>query len=509
MRGIATGIPAIGMGLAMALLSGCQVYLHDEGLQKQTAAALAAYKEADVPGAMKATIAAQEKFDAQMLESIVAEDAAARDREIAELLETGDRDALLGKITARLRALGGATKLEPKDWKNGLVALQLTRLQLAGNARIVSLMARHYREAGGKDFKECKEGLVFPTTGDANLKKASDNLKLACEAWLPINAVILTQACDRILGPNSILGDVCGQLDEARRLIDADELEAEELKANLAAAKKALADERKAGASEDRIEEKLMEFKAALDKADKLFTELGANDSRPSAALAAIEFRESSLCDVLFAGSGKSCGGDKVDDKAKETNEALIGIVAGFSKVIGPAPRTDALTIALSHQNGLQRAVQARLNGRIAQRTLLQAEQKALVQEVEYLLQAQSALDKPDLKLIAKACSSDGLLSATRPKSCTGRVALANALTAYNLSWADGRTAARIANARVTMQITMTSLQVDQVTAAARDEILMTALTGLDAFGQGGVKTETIAGLLQALGIAAIAHGVN
>jgi hypothetical protein len=59
------------------------------------------------------------------------------------------------------------------------------------------------------------------------------------------------------------------------------------------------------------------------------------------------------------------------------------------------------------------------------------------------------------------------------------------------------------------MRITMTDLRIAQATAASRDSMLTTALAGLDAFGQGGVSTQTVAELLQALGIAAVAWGVN
>lgn len=516
MRRTATGIAATSLAMSAALLGGCQVYLHDDALQKQTASAVTAYKEADVPGAMKATIAAQEKFNEQMLSTIVAEDAAARDREIAKQLESGDGAALRTLIEGRLKELGVLVQpSQEKDWTDRLVALDLLRTQHAGNTRIVNLMARLYRDAGGTEFKKCDQDWKRPASGDdAKLVAAAGALEQACGALLPIAKKLDEHIKDfdqRVCksNPGSMLADACQQIEDADKSIAADEEDAETAKRNLETAKKALASEIEAGTTGDRIKEKLEAFKAELDRVDQLVAELGVSNFKPSAALAAIEFRETNLCDVLLAGVGTSCSGGKVDANAKKINESVIGLISGLSQVVGPPPKTDALSIALTYQSGLQGAVQASLEGRRAQRVLLQTWQNALVQEVEYLVQARSQIDNPDAKLIKTACSENTLSAAPRARNCHNRVALANALTAYNLSWADGRTAARIAYTRITMRITLTNLRVAQATAASRDSMLTTALAGLDAFGQGGVSTQTIAELLQALGIAAVAYGVN
>ena len=511
---IAVKFAATGWAMSAALLlGGCQVYLHDEALQKQTAAAVAAYKEADVPGAMKATIAAQEKFDEQMLNSIVAEDAAARDLEIARLLESGERGELRKLIDDRLQLVGGPRSTsEESNWSDGLTSMDLLRTQLADNARVVNLMARLYREAGGKAFKECKKDLQLHVDGESTqLKGAADDLKNACDAWIPIAESLELRNDLRVCEtkPDSLLAESCRQLSEVDKRITDDEAKAKVTRAGLDKAKQDLADEIAKGTPEEGLKTQLEALQAALEKADAFVEEFGAADFKPSTALASIEFRETNLCDVLLAGVGTSCSGGKVDDNAKKLNEAMVGLIAGTYKLAGPPPETDSLSIALAYQSGLQGAVQASRDGQIAQRTLLKTHQRALVQEVEYLLEARRWLDDPDAKLIRATCASNALLVAPSAKGCTERVAFANALTAYNLAWASGRTAARIANARVTMQITKTNLQVAQATAASRDSMLTTALAGLDAFGQGGVSTQTIAELLQALGIAAVAYGVN
>jgi hypothetical protein len=69
-----------------ALYAGCGVYLHDEGLQKQTDTLLETYKTADVTGAMKAAIAAQLELDKAELQAVVDNEMAERDRAVADLI---------------------------------------------------------------------------------------------------------------------------------------------------------------------------------------------------------------------------------------------------------------------------------------------------------------------------------------------------------------------------------------------------------------------------------------
>jgi len=82
-------------------------------------------------------------------------------------------------------------------------------------------------------------------------------------------------------------------------------------------------------------------------------------------------------------------------------------------------------------------------------------------------------------------------------------------LVAYNLSWASGRTAARLDDRRLTQQITWQQLRSAQEITIARVNIQTLALGEIAAFGQGGVKPETIAAFLQALSVGAVAAGVN
>jgi hypothetical protein len=72
-----------------------------------------------------------------------------------------------------------------------------------------------------------------------------------------------------------------------------------------------------------------------------------------------------------------------------------------------------------------------------------------------------------------------------------------------------GRTAARFADRRVTQLIGWQNLRASQEAAVARSNIQLIALKELAAYGQGGIKPETIAAFLQAFGIAAIAKGVH
>jgi len=502
-----------------AWLGGCQVYLHDDALQKQTAAALTAYKQADVAGSIRATLAAQLALNQQMLDGIVAEDAASRDLEMANLLKALRYTDLHKLIADRLAALGGSGFVFiSRDWEGGLVARDLARVPFDNQARMVTVFARRYSKAGGRNFVSCAQPYDLANGANAGLVTAHRQLAMACATfdtfrttYEGMTAGFFQRACGT--AADSLLARNCYDIKQADAQIAADEAAAAQVNSTLKAAKDAFTRESGNGTIDDNITARLKAFKTELDRADDIAGHLGGGSFQPSAVLAAIEFRKTNICDVLAASANASCSGEKVSDSAKETNQALVGVIAGISKLNGGAaiPDTDALSMALAHQAGLQGAALASLAGMRARKQLSVSEQSALVREVEYLLQARSALDGASRTLGGKECAVDGLVNLRTAKGCgaDATAAVARALTAYNLSWADGRTPVRILESRNTMQMIMSDLEIAQANAAARSAVLTTALSSLDAFGQGGVTPQTIAEFLQALGVAAVANGVN
>jgi hypothetical protein len=509
---------ALTMGCATVLLTGCAVYLHDDRLQKQTTAALEAYKAAKVPDSIKAVIAAQGAFDQRMLDSVIAEDAALRDQDVAQLLANGNAKALQDQITDRLTELGGpGFNFVPNDWRGGLAARDLSRVSVEGQTRVVGVLARRYKEAGGTNYESCDEPFGLPAGASPALTAAHTRLALACSIGATF-AKTARERADKVKSrvcsarDGSLLNVSCTELELADTAIAADEAAAKSVTEAMKAARRKVDEATRNLPVDERVTQALTDFNDDLAKADRIAGALGSDQFKPGAALAAIEFRKTNLCDVLAASANASC--DKETDPsqaAKDINKAIVGVIAGFAKITGYAsvPDTDALSIALAYQTGRQKAVQASLSGLKSRRALLEGVQNAAIREVEYLLQAQVALDGAKTDLAGKACAVTGFAALMKNKDCKAGNAVAQALTAYGLSWAEGRTASRVAQTRITELITMTNLRVAQANAEARDAVLTTALAELDAFGQGGVSPQTIAEFLQAIGIAAIAKGVN
>jgi hypothetical protein len=142
------------------------------------------------------------------------------------------------------------------------------------------------------------------------------------------------------------------------------------------------------------------------------------------------------------------------------------------------------------------------------QQKLLQHQQDSLIRELELLAVAKDASQTAKSK--SGVCNPLGFAEMFPNANCasSARVAAARALSAYNFSWASGRTAAMLDEQKITQGITWQQLRLAQESAIARVNIETIALTEIAAFGQGGIKPETIAAFLQAIAAAAIAGGV-
>jgi len=284
-------------------------------------------------------------------------------------------------------------------------------------------------------------------------------------------------------------------------------------------------------------------------KVDNVVGALGASNYKPSAALAAIQFRKTNLCDVIAASAGRTCTSGEVVAKptpaAAALNQSIVGLLSGVEKVtsLDSPPSTAVLSIALAYQTSLEAGAQASLNAMQQRLSFLQHEQAAAVLEVDFLLEARDLLTRNETMLRSAVCrphlakapkaasveSADKRASAAKGlnpdgegatevvtlgdvltvKDCGARKAVADALTGYMYSWTRGQTAERIDDTKLSQLMVMLNLQITQANAIARDTVITNALTELDAFGQGGVDAKTIAAFLQALGIVAVAKGVN
>jgi hypothetical protein len=514
----------VAVCFSLLALSGCSVYLHDDNLQKQTDAALASYKAADVTGALKATIDAQTQFDKQLLDSVAAQDSAIREAELAGLVSGSGLSgktpvaALSGRINQRLSVLGGGYQFDQQDWTNRHEFSADAQSQYDKQSGQVAVYAASYAKAGGIGFASCDAKFTPPTGLLPAAQAAATNLQAACTNLQKAKAQVdlLAGPVTKLAGANpaGLVASVDARLKAVKLKIDDDARAERDANTALVTAKTNVYAATKSATTIDaEVVSALKRLDSALSDVDKGAGVVGATNYKPSVALATIRFRKTNLCDILAASEQKSCSGGTPSAAATTVNQAVVGAIAGIAKVSGfeEAPTTGALSIALAYQTGIEAVAQANVNSLKQQQKLLQGEEDALTQEFELLVEARAALTGEDANFKSDKCKGGGLGDILPNKNCpdSSRNALARALSAYNLAWATGRTAARIDEIKLAQQQYLDKLQVAQANATARDGILTTTLGELDNFGQGGITPQTLAAFLQALGIFAIAKGVN
>lgn len=509
----------------MLFLAGCGVYLHDDNLQKQTDTVLSTYKSADIVGAMKSALDAQAQLDKTELQSVADEGSADRERAVADLISPYPAprvppelqfaiNRLNFRVNDRITDLVGNESLNPKDWTD-------LHEKIVGTTSLANDLQRQliaqqlaYVAAGGTNFTSCSSFSGPDGLPAEALQSAARHLKSQCDLvtsanqslgrlQTPLNDVF--KANGEIALVHTQLGAIDAQItaqtksktDALKKLQDAQQL-----------VKNATKDP---NATTTDVSNQLKNLAAVLKGVDSASGLLGDKTFSPGTALAAIQFRTTNLRDVLAA-SGSS-NGSTTGSPASDTNRAIVGVIAGLIQVSDTSnpPSVPALSVALAYQDGLEKAVQAQLDALTQKKSLLQDEQDSLLRELEFLAVAKIAGQTATRPLTSKSCKPLGFADVFPNAYCTsaGRAAAARALVAYNLSWASGRTAAQLDDRRVTQQITWERLRSAQEAAIARVNIQTIALTEVDAFGQGGIKPETIAAFIQAIAVTAIAIGVN
>ena len=518
------------MATLLTSMVGCSVYLHSDALQKQTSSALASYKSADVTNAVKATAVTQSQFNQRIIDSVVAEDRAVRDEEVSSLLNgtsvthcalppgfqariasAAAVEQLLVKIECRLTALGGPNyPFNPNQWNSAYEKIVGDQVILDQDNHNVDAQASRYAALGGTDFTGCRTFKVS-TAQASSVEDVADDLNIACQKMLAERKALLADTLP-VQDAGGLLANVNAELQSATTAINNDQQAALDAQKRLQKAKQDYeAATKEATDIDSNVTSALDEIQSALSDADKAVGALGGPSYEPSAALAAIRFRETSICDVIAASAKTSCSGGTATQAGTKINKAAVGLIAGITKVadLNKTPNAAAFQVALTYQTAIEASAQASLNELIAKQGLLANEQAALTEEVELLVSARAELTS-EIGVISSAnCRKKSLGELFQAKTCKGRQTVADALTDYALSWSRGRTPARVDEIRVTQLRTSRDLQVAQANAAARDTIIQTALNELDAYGQGGISPQTVASLVQALGIVAIAKGVN
>jgi hypothetical protein len=497
------------------LLASCGVYLHDDTLQKQTDTVLSTYKSADVVGTMKAALDAQAQLDKAELQGVGGNETAERERAVADLISSyplyGGGLAikrLETRIDQRITALV-STGVNPADWlgmHEKLVGEQTLADELQ---RELVRLKRAYAAVGGKNFTSC-DTFTGADGVTIDLQTAARYLKAQCALLAQTQPTgKVQQTLDAVFNAAGEIARIHEDLLKIVAAIDTvTKAKNDALKA-LQDAQKQLKDNTKDPNTIDtEVSDRLKQLSELLKGVDQATGTFGDKNFSIGNALAAIQFRKANLRDVLAASTGGTAS-----PAASDAQRAIVGVVAGVIKIndTANAPSIPALSIALAYQDGLEKAAQAQLDALTEHQALLQDQQASLLRELELLAVAKRAAADANNGLSSGSCIAIGFAEIFPNSSCplAARAAAARALTAYNLSWASGRTAARLDDRKISQLITWRRLRASQEAAVARANVQTIALTELDAYGQGGIKPETIAAFLQALGVVAIAKGVN
>lgn len=536
---------ALALVASLIIVSGCSVYLHDDNVQRQTADALATYTSADIPAAISAIIASQTVLDDEHVNAVAGQEEAEREKDLILLLAGTDGassgppasripmdQGLRSRLDARISALAGA-HFAGWDLAHQVqlsIAVAKAKAQLQQATDNVNALAARYSGAGGKDFASCTFFKASATDPPALLQSAV-SLQEACvvqentRSGLQALLGLLTQP---VCSGGGELQAVCTRVAAQQKQIQSDKAAAAQLATELAAAK---ASYEKATQDSTGIDAKvtaaLAKLNADLDKADQVVGAVGTTGYQPGAALTAIQFRKTNICDVIAASAKTNCSGTGAPTQSATSVEtAMVGVIAGAADLSDPLSSSSpaALQIALAYQTGLQSSAQASLTGVTNATSLLQSEESTMAHELTLLVRAKSELQAYEAEEQADGCATKsgwrrvgrrspvGSRTATKAderRRCVVSDDLDTALLDYNLSWIEGRIPEQIDQIKLDQGSRATDLQVTEANTVAWDGTLKAALTQLSAFGQGGVAPQTIATFLEVAGIGAIAKGVN
>lgn len=510
-RSRALGAAACAAMLLAPAAAGAQM-LHDAQLEKATADLLAAHKAADVPGAMQKTLDQQAALDREELAGLRKADAANHERALSELLSSDPQflgtKRLNDLIDSRVQWLAPGATFDPRVWEARREKVVLVDVVTDALRHNLAAAVRDYEQNGGHDFTDCA---AFEThRGDDPSSRAMTILRqcdLIQKSEVPKPG--LDNAVTALEAAGGEFTAVTRQLNEAKRKVGEQETARKAAKVELDAAKQALEDAKAAPDAQARVEEKLKALDDLLARLDGQAGLVGDRALVPGQALALIEFRKTNLRDVVAA------TGSTADTEAAKINRSIVGVIAGIIKFneAGRTPSQAALSIALAHQTGLEGAIAVQLESLKTEVTLLQEQREALLREIEYLALARSSLAAIPANTtcgrlsMARVALADLVRSDACPRVV--RQTAARALSAYSMSWASGRTPAVVADARITQEIYWRKLRVTNQVVRARYEVQQVAMQELAAAGAAGVKPSEIAEFLSAIGVTAIAIGVN
>jgi hypothetical protein len=509
LRGLLAG--RASMASVAMLLSGCATYIHDPALDATTAKASATYDAAAPLTSMQSIVDAQLKQDEAEVAAIQGNERDVRRRMFATLMVgRGEADTGLARLKETVDLELAWLVDDPSFDLSSLLNFTERRLQVRSTLtlreRQVEVLARRYRGAGGT-FEDCSETEVDRLRAEAS--ELANKLSLACRPVVGSRRTL--RALDDDFARAAGGGDLKVTSKELKAVRDElakqiTEKSAAEVRLNRA--KKDLDDLQKRESSAKEVADALAKVKAEFTKLEGEADVRGGAARTTGKALALIEFNKTNLRDALLAGDGDGDG----DSHAVIAKRELAALGAGLLdlKRAQEGPTVADLSLALAAQTGLSATIAARLEALGARKDLLEERMAALTLEAEHLARAKVAIEKA-IAVKDPDCDLQGLASLLRTSACDADVRswTAESLTAFNTSWAAGRTPARVAFVRVSHQIAWLKLRTQQETLKTRVATQTIAVRQLAAAGAAGQRPEAIAGLLNAIGLGAVSWGVN
>jgi len=494
-----------------ACAGGCSTYLHDDALQAKTDALVSNYSGAKLADAVNAIATAQQARDDAAIKVATTRASAERDARLAGLmLGTGDRTSLAllaDYVQSRKIELAGQFRIDPAiSYSRKLDARVMQRATLASLQAEAAHLSASYSALGGKGFSDC-DTFRAPVDPRPDVKILADRLTLLC---LDVNKAQsgVRQADADLTVPGGQIGLAHQWAKETLALINRE-------RDNEAIATKSLNDAKRQvdAAAADASPDAGARFVAALGDLGKTLGEVdeaaglfGAKS--PGAALASVKFRNTNLCDLISAEAGTSCDGGTPTANAKQVTAGIANVITGAQDAMAP-PAPGTMSLMLAYQNTVGNLARTRLDALQLRLALLDDEETHLLIELGQLQIVEKEIDTARKAGAPDACLNAGFADALTQHEAdcppAYRRAVARALVALTASLSRGKAVASIDQLKVAQLDYRVNLQLAQQVASARTSALTTAINEIGAYGQGGLKADTVAQFLQAFGIAAIA----
>ncbi len=554
--------------LISILLQGCgTIYLYDESREKLAKQAVVSFEEAntaalfdraanDLGDHLKAqrasvrrmAIAAQDVHLVALIEGVDVAKLQGGDSAMEPLLAPLQLEAL---ITIRMNALVGTDAADAIVKKSDLDVIRV--IQKSQASRIVTdtlsiaALRKSYKElANGTATNTCMQPIKEPmninppSVDPADAKALYPIVLKACQDLAKLKE---QEMSNRAFGLDlkNLTGDYEIVTEELLNLKIAKEMlvtTKKELTVELKRLEKAYKEAAKANPTIEKYQENLTkaakditDFVKDLQKGDKLVAKV-KELTNSAIDLSAIE--KVTKVPSIFIGEQLSANiletnltellNQAVDPKKEPTTpegkrarsfilltvravDTLARLDDGINEP-SKVPSPNALLISLAYQRYRQEVAivsEAQLEGHIKAKSL---EEKALMEEIFHLWSAYQAAKAMKLHPCGRTAMGFSEYVTLCKNNRKAEVVAAKALVSYDQAWSRGlvdRNTASIASSGLTQQF---AVEKARQNATVWFELLKPALQELVAYGEGGIKRETIANLIQALGFATIAAGV-